>query len=830
MFKFKSVKSKLNFISLMSIIGFIIVIFLMGLMNKKLEKLNEISNLNATVTKDIILLEKESTNLKEKEEFLRLHNVLKSNFKMLTDMLSLNNINLTLDPKLSENIEILDESFMALHEIQLKIDNSLVDMMRAKTSVQSSLDESGDYKLSQNMMKLEMYEKEFLLTKFIMIKQFERELRVLIREIGDSRAFASNEEKKARLISDLEEYMKNLKIVVSATREMGSWKEEGLKKEFKDKLEGTFLLINTNSENLSSIINKSSKELFYITVAMSVIIVFLLYCALHYISRGITKSLYNLNNGLNGFFEFINNKSTTVNNIDILTDDEIGRMSHEVNLNIEKSVALFKHNYEVLQEANDILQKVANGFYEYKIPHHNNVSPEVKELIINVNRMLDETKAKFDILNKALVAYGSYDFEHIIPKDNEKGLYGDFGTLVSSTKLIGNNISEFLAMIMNTGDLLKSDTDILNQNALSLSNASNSQAASLEETAAALEEITANITSNTQNAKKMGEFAKELEHSSKNGSKLALQTAVSMDEISSQVEIINNAVDVIDQIAFQTNILSLNAAVEAATAGEAGKGFAVVAGEVRNLASRSAEAAKEIKNIVTKALEKTNQGEIISDEMKKGYDDLAQKIKNTLEIVDDVSQASVEQLAGIEQINNAVTILDQNTQINAQSSMYISELSAKIAELSGELVGAASRAKYKTEARNQVCDIDLVYKTAGLKNDHILFKSANFNKVGTYEKWTVTKSDSCNLGKWISESESSRLYFTTTKEWQTLKQLHNDVHNYVQQYIDLNYERATNKELRDCAEIIESRTIALFDKLNDIKSIHCMKIKEENVA
>jgi methyl-accepting chemotaxis protein len=702
--------------------------------------------------------------------------------------------------------------------------------MRAKTLAKSIFDESGDYKLSQNMMKFEMYEKEFLITKFIMIKQFERELRVFVREIGDSRVFASSEDKKTRLIGDLEEYFKNLKIVVSTTNEMGDWKEDGLKKEFRDKLEETFLLINTNSENLSAVINKSSQQLFYLTVALSVVIVFLLYVALHYISKGITTSLKNLNTGLNGFFEFINNKSTTVDNIEIFTDDEIGRMSQEVNLNIEKSVALFKHNYEVLQEANDILQKVANGFYGYKIPHHNNVSPEVKELIINVNRMLDETKAKFDILNRALVAYGSYDFEHIIPKDNEKGLYGDFGTLVSSTKLIGNNISEFLAMIMNTGDLLKSDTDVLNQNALALSNASNSQAASLEETAAALEQITANITSNTQNAKKMGEFAKELEHSSKNGSQLALQTASSMDDISSQVEIINNAVDVIDQIAFQTNILSLNAAVEAATAGEAGKGFAVVAGEVRNLASRSADAAKEIKNIVTKALEKTNQGKAISNEMKKGYDDLAQKIKNTLVIVDDVSKASVEQLAGIEQINNAVTTLDQNTQINAQSSMYISELSSKIAELSGELVSAASRAKYKTDARNQVCDIDLVYKTAGLKNDHILFKSSNFNKVGTYEKWSVVKSDSCNLGKWISESESNRLYFTTTKEWEILKQLHNDVHNYVQRYIDLNYQRASNKELRDCAEIIESRTIALFDKLNDIKSIHCMKIKEENVA
>ena len=830
MFKFKSVKSKLNFISLMSVSGFIIVIFLMGLMNKKLERLNEISNLNATVTKDIILLEKESTNLKDKEEFLKLHHILKSNFQLLNDRLISSGINLNLDTKMSENIELLDDAFVTLYMNQIKIDNALVEMMRAKTLAKSIFDESGDYKLSQNMMKFEMYEKEFLITKFIMIKQFERELRVFVREIGDSRVFASSEDKKTRLIGDLEEYFKNLKIVVSTTNEMGDWKEDGLKKEFRDKLEETFLLINTNSENLSAVINKSSQQLFYLTVALSVVIVFLLYVALHYISKGITTSLKNLNTGLNGFFEFINNKSTTVDNIEIFTDDEIGRMSQEVNLNIEKSVALFKHNYEVLQEANDILQKVANGFYGYKIPHHNNVSPEVKELIINVNRMLDETKAKFDILNRALVAYGSYDFEHIIPKDNEKGLYGDFGTLVSSTKLIGNNISEFLAMIMNTGDLLKSDTDVLNQNALALSNASNSQAASLEETAAALEQITANITSNTQNAKKMGEFAKELEHSSKNGSQLALQTASSMDDISSQVEIINNAVDVIDQIAFQTNILSLNAAVEAATAGEAGKGFAVVAGEVRNLASRSADAAKEIKNIVTKALEKTNQGKAISNEMKKGYDDLAQKIKNTLVIVDDVSKASVEQLAGIEQINNAVTTLDQNTQINAQSSMYISELSSKIAELSGELVSAASRAKYKTDARNQVCDIDLVYKTAGLKNDHILFKSSNFNKVGTYEQWKVTKSDSCNLGKWISESESNRLYFTTTKEWEILKQLHNDVHNYVQRYIDLNYQRASNKELRDCAEIIESRTIALFDKLNDIKSIHCMKIKEENVA
>lgn len=496
-------------------------------------------------------------------------------------------------------------------------------------------------------------------------------------------------------------------------------------------------------------------------------------------------------------------------------------MSNEININIERSVALMKHNQDVLNEANDVLQKVANGFYGYKIPHHNNVSPEVKELIINVNKMLDETKAKFDILNEALVAYGNYNFEHIIPKEDQKGLYGDFGTLVASTKLIGNNVSELLAMIMNTGDLLLNDTDTLSKNASTLSKASNSQATSLEETAAALEEITANISSNTQNAKKMGEFAKDLATASSNGSILALQTATSMEDISSQVAIINQAVDIIDQIAFQTNILSLNAAVEAATAGEAGKGFAVVAGEVRNLASRSSDAAKEIKSIVQNALSKATTGKEIADKMKEGYDMLNKKIEQTLSIVDDVSKASVEQLAGIEQINNAVTTLDQNTQINASSSSDISDLSQKIAKLSNNLVSASSRAKYKKEARTQVCDIDLVYKASHLKNQHILLKSTNFNKVGTYEQWSITPSTQCQMGKWLQECEDNNLEFTKSKEWNDLKQLHDTVHNNIQEYIDLNHQRKSNDILKECASTIEKHTIMLFDKLNEIKSIKC---------
>lgn len=124
----------------------------------------------------------------------------------------------------------------------------------------------------------------------------------------------------------------------------------------------------------------------------------------------------------------------------------------------------------------------------------------------------------------------------------------------------------------------------------------------------------------------------------------------------------------IDQIAFQTSILSLNAAVEAATAGEACKGFAVVAGEVRNLANKSADAAKEIKAIVESATSKASQGKKICSDMIHGYQELNFHMDKTLNLINDISISSNEQMTGIEQINNAVGILDKVTQENAVSA------------------------------------------------------------------------------------------------------------------------------------------------------------------
>jgi methyl-accepting chemotaxis protein len=192
----------------------------------------------------------------------------------------------------------------------------------------------------------------------------------------------------------------------------------------------------------------------------------------------------------------------------------------------------------------------------------------------------------------------------------------------------------------------------------------------------------------------MASFSNSVTQSAQDGEKLANQTNVSMDEINAQVTAINEAISVIDQIAFQTNILSLNAAVEAATAGEAGKGFAVVAQEVRNLASRSAEAAKEIKTLVETATQKADQGKNIAGSMIEGYKQLNENISQTISLISNIEGASKEQLLGIEQINDAVNQLDQQTQQNAMVASQTRDIAVMTDEIAKLVVSNANAKEF----------------------------------------------------------------------------------------------------------------------------------------
>ena len=193
----------------------------------------------------------------------------------------------------------------------------------------------------------------------------------------------------------------------------------------------------------------------------------------------------------------------------------------------------------------------------------------------------------------------------------------------------------------------------------------------------------------------MSDYANELTISANQGEKLANQTFSSIDDINFQVNAISEAIAVIDKIAFQTNILSLNAAVEAATAGEAGRGFAVVAQEVRNLASRSSEAANEIKNLVLNATKKSKEGKIIASEMITGYSHLNQNINNTLSLIKEVENAAKDEKLAMDQISDAINSLDKQTQINANIANQTNQIASETSELAKNVVSVVDSKQFK---------------------------------------------------------------------------------------------------------------------------------------
>ncbi len=543
-----------------------------------------------------------------------------------------------------------------------------------------------------------------------------------------------------------------------------------------------------------------------------------------YVVRSATKPISGLKEGFQNLISSSDANSDI--RLKVNTKDEIGEVAELFNTYMEKMHKGLQQDEKVINEANDILEKTKNGFFGYTV-NSTASNPQVDDLKNKLNDMISHIHKILHNINNALRQYSKshYDF-----KVEDKGVYGELGSVTAGIKLVGNNTSEILAMIINTGDSLNQSTHSLSDSSGALSKASNQQAASLEETATALEEITANIRANSEATAKMSSLAKDVSTSAHNGSNLANTTASSMDEIDKQVRAINDSIEVIDQIAFQTNILSLNAAVEAATAGEAGKGFAVVAQEVRNLASRSAEAANEIKALVENATTKASSGKLIANNMIEGYTQLSQKIVETKHIIDDVSTASKEQSDGIIQINDAINSLDHVTQQNASSSNELKSIATQIEKLSHNLGTVMKTVSFDENTKSQVCDPTMTSIISKYKTDHINFKSAQFKKLDGFKSFKVTDHKSCKMGKWIIECDQNNIGFTQSAAWNKLKLVHEKVHSGVQNYVDKNAAKASNDELQQIAKLIEEETVEVFDDLNGVLNSHCKYFKESTAS
>jgi len=573
------------------------------------------------------------------------------------------------------------------------------------------------------------------------------------------------------------------------------------------------------------IINNTEEKLDELNVAIIKVSVIILILIIimgligFFIMRDISNSIENLQTGLFSFFDFLNGKASHSKLVEITNQDEIGAMAKIINKNIKNTEKLVTEDRIVLDEIKDVLIKLENGFTSYNITSSTS-NEQIETIKNNLNKMIYSLDDNLNEVNKILVAYGNSNFTYDLKQC--KRLTGTFGTLFLNTKLLGTNTSELLAMIKNTSDTLASNINTLTDSSNNLSTASNEQAASLEEASAALEEITSTVISNATNVSNMSKYASEVTISVNNGEKLAKDTTEAMDEINSEVSAISEAITVIDQIAFQTNILSLNAAVEAATAGEAGKGFAVVAQEVRNLASRSADAANEIKVLVENATKKANNGKTISTQMIEGYSKLNENISNTINLINDIETSSKEQKIGIEQINNTVQELDHKTQQNAREASSITSLANKIDTLSNSLNEVSSNAKFDFEIIKQTCDVSLQNLSSSLKHDHIKFKDENYSKLNSNSSmWSVTTHSSCKLGKWIAQSELEGKEYTKTPNWKNLKYIHEKVHTNVQSLVNENSTKSSNDTLKRISVDVESSITDVFDMLDIVKADNC---------
>eukprot|EP01029_Cantina_marsupialis_P005540 TRINITY_DN1608_c0_g3_i5.p1 TRINITY_DN1608_c0_g3~~TRINITY_DN1608_c0_g3_i5.p1 ORF type:complete len:406 (-),score=65.58 TRINITY_DN1608_c0_g3_i5:628-1674(-) len=335
--------------------------------------------------------------------------------------------------------------------------------------------------------------------------------------------------------------------------------------------------------------------------------------------------------------------------------------------------------------------RIEQGIFRCNI-HSESRNPMIMTLRKSLNKMLFALNSNMEEIKQTLEAFESHNYTKRI--DIQSKYKDTMLAVMDGVNTLGKSLNENAKKNLNNGEKLNSNSDILTSSMENLAIKANEQAASLEQTAAAVEEITSITRGNADNANEMANLGKTVRHSVTTGEELASKTAFSMDEINQKVSAINESINIIDQIAFQTNILSLNAAVEAATAGEAGKGFAVVAQEVRNLAARSAEAAKEIKELVEDANEKANEGKVISDEMIEGYKELNEHITKTIHLIENVSSASKEQMTGIEQINDAITMLDRVTQENASESNQVKSIANEVSKMAIDLVEDAKSKQF----------------------------------------------------------------------------------------------------------------------------------------
>ena len=308
-----------------------------------------------------------------------------------------------------------------------------------------------------------------------------------------------------------------------------------------------------------------------------------------------------------------------------------------------------------------------NGFYKF-------LSEGINDLVDVSERVINDTIRVLSALSKG-------DLTQKIDEEYQ----GAFDKLKNDANDTIDKLTDIVSKIKESSSLVNSAASEISQGNINLSSRTESQASNLEQTSASMTQMTSTVQNNAENAQQAKQLANNSRKQAETGAEVVSEAVAAMDKINNASNKIADIISVIDEIAFQTNLLALNAAVEAARAGEQGRGFAVVATEVRNLAGRSATAAKEIKDLIEDSVVKVKEGAKLVNQSGETLTEITNSIKEVDDIIGDITVASQEQSSGIESANRSILEMDGATQQNAALVEEISASAESMSEQSNEL-------------------------------------------------------------------------------------------------------------------------------------------------
>ncbi|RXJ98810.1 chemotaxis protein [Arcobacter sp. CECT 8986] len=414
-----------------------------------------------------------------------------------------------------------------------------------------------------------------------------------------------------------------------------------------------------------------------------------------------------INTFLDEFEKYLINEKNSINTIEKVKNKKLQIIEEKIqrisNILKDKKTEDLKVYGEIMLSC----EKLSDGFTDDYIVSQSS-DAKIFYLCKTINNMSTKLDKSISEVITKLQEYENKNYLNEVDTTLFRG--GKLKELLEGINSLKEKITENLKKSVRESLVLEYESENLRTEADILAKSSMKQAATIEEASASITEITNNISESRKDTDTMAHIGKKLEDSARNSKTYSSKTLNSMDGIKDAVSKAYDSISAISDIAFQTNILSLNAAVEAATAGEAGKGFAVVAQEVRNLANRSAETAKNIQQLMDILQEKTNEGTQTTTLMTEEYEVLSGNIAQTIELINKVNTSTKEQEQSIIQINNAVSQIDTLTQQNAEVANTVKDIATQSYNIATKAANTAKTAQFvgkedikirKREAQNR---------------------------------------------------------------------------------------------------------------------------------